>query len=148
MLRVAAIFSDRSSDQIFQRKNSETCEAGGGAIHAATMDAVQMALFSRSFIRKRAIAAATTLAVSVASLALGHAPPAHRLHPLATVQQVSARQASPETPPALQTSALQTSAKARSEDGSKAEWKPTPICDRRVHTFEATETSPPSPSPG
>ena len=139
MLRVAAIFSDRSSDQIFQRKNSETCEAGGGAIHAATMDAVQMALFSRSFIRKRAIAAATTLAVSVASLALGHAPPAHRLHPLATVQQVSARQASPERPPALQTAA---------EAGSEAEWKPTPICDRRVHTFEATETSPPSPSPG
>jgi len=143
VLRVAAIFSDRSSDQIFQRKNSETCEAGGGAIHAATMDAVQMALFSRSFIRKRAIAAATTLAVSVASLALGHAPPAHRLHPLATVQQVSARQASPETPPALQ-----TAAEARSAAGSKAEWKPTPICDRRVHTFEATETSPPSPSPG
>jgi len=143
VLRVAAIFSDRSSDQIFQRKNSETCEAGGGAIHAATMDAVQMALFSRSFIRKRAIAAATTLAVSVASLALGHAPPAHRLHPLATVQQVSAWQASPETPPALQ-----TAAKAESKAGSKAEWKPTPICDRRVHTFEATETSPPSPSPG
>src|SRR5258707_12687346 len=139
MLRVAAIFSDRSSDQIFQRKNSETCEAGGGAIHAATMDTVQMALFSRSFIRKRAIAAATTLAVSVASLALGHAPPAHRLHPLATVQQVSAWQASPETPPALQ---------AGSAAASKAEWKPTPICDRRVHTFEATETSPPSPSPG
>jgi hypothetical protein len=143
VLRVAATFSDRSSDQIFQRKNSETCEAGGGAIHAATMDTVQMALFSRSFIRKRAIAAATTLVVSVASLALGQAPPAHRLRPLATAQQVSARQASPETPPALQ-----KAAKAESNAGSKAEWKPTPICDRRVHTFEATETSPPSPSPG
>src|SRR5260370_39226657 len=98
------------------------------------MDAVQMTLFSRSFIRKRAIAAATTLAVSVASLALGHAPPAHRLHPLATVQQVSARQASPETPPSLQ---------AGSEAASKAEWKPAPICDRPVHSVQGTATAPP-----
>jgi hypothetical protein len=39
------------------------------------MDAVRghMALFSRSFIRRRAISAATTILVSLASLALGHA---------------------------------------------------------------------------
>jgi len=48
-----------------------------------------MALFSRSFIRKRAIAAATTIVVSLASLALGHGPsPAHR-HSLTNAQSAS-----------------------------------------------------------
>ena len=91
-----------------------------------------MALFSRPFLRRRAISAATTLAVTAASLAFGHQPAAlHRVHPPITVQQVSAQPASAETP-LLHASRI----------------GPARPCDLRVHTFEATETSPSSPSPG
>jgi len=141
VLRVAAIFSDRSSlpTRSSNEKNSETCEAGGGAIHAATMDAVQMALFSRSFIRKRAIAAATTLAVSVAIA--GARTCAARASPSPACDGCTGFR-----PAGVSGDAARAAGRIRA--ASKAEWKPTPICDRRVHTFEATETSPPSPSPG
>jgi len=95
---------------------------------------VQMALFSRPFLRRRAISAATTLAVTAASLAFGHQPAAlHRVHPPITVQQVSAQPASAETPLL---------------HASRIGPEPARPCDLRVHTFEATETSPSSPSPG
>jgi hypothetical protein len=95
---------------------------------------VQMALFSRSFIRKRLVAAATTLAVSVASLAFGHQPTAHRLHPIMTVRQVSPSPAAPADAPAPL--------------ADRAGWTPARLCERHIHPFDATETSPPSPSPG
>jgi len=93
---------------------------------------VQMALFSRPFLRRRAISAATTLGVTAASLAFGHQPAElHRVHPALSVQQVAVRPASTEAQPVR-----------ASRIG------PAQRCDLRVHTFEATETSPPSPSPG
>jgi hypothetical protein len=92
---------------------------------------VQMALFSRPFLRRRAISAATTLAVTAASLAFGHQPATHRVHRALSVQQVAVRPASTEAQPL-----------GASRIG------PAQRCDLRVHTFEATETSPPSPSPG
>jgi len=93
---------------------------------------VQMALFSRPFLRRRAISAATTLGVTAASLAFGHQPAElHRVHPALSVQQVAARPASAEAQPVR-----------ASRIG------PAQRCDLRAHTFEATETSPPSPSPG
>jgi hypothetical protein len=99
---------------------------------------VQMALFSRSFLRKRAISAATTLAVSAASLVLGQAPPAtHRLHPAMTagvsVQQAPVQQAPAETP-------LRQASTVSSE--------PSRLCVHQVHTFEAIGTSSPPPSSG
>jgi hypothetical protein len=95
---------------------------------------VQMALFSRSFIRRRIISGATTLAFTGASLALGQQPAAHRLHPL-----MKARQVLP-SPVA--------SADAQVPLANRPGWTPAQFCERRVHPFEATETSPPSPSPG
>jgi hypothetical protein len=93
---------------------------------------VPMALFSRSFLRRRAISGATTLALTVLSLALGHQPAAlHRVHPPITVQQVSAQ------PAAAETLLLHASRIG-----------PARPCDLRVHTFEATEPSPPLSSPG
>jgi len=91
-----------------------------------------MALFSRPFLRRRAISAATMLVVTVASLAFGHQPAGlHRVHPALSVQQVAVRPASAEVQPPRTTRI-----------------GPAQRCDLRVHTFEATETSPPSPSPG
>jgi hypothetical protein len=94
---------------------------------------VQMALFSRSFIRKRLISAATALAVTAVSLAFGHQPAARRLHPLMTAQPLSVSPASADAPAPL---------------ADRSGWTPAQFCERRVHHFEATETSPPSPSPG
>jgi hypothetical protein len=126
---------DRLSGQIFQRKNWETCEAAGGAIRTQrwVLFEVQMAVFSRSFIRRRLIGVATTLTVTGASLALGHQPAAHRLHPLMKARQVSASPASADVPVPL---------------ADRPGWTPAQFCERRIHRFEATETSPPSPSPG
>jgi hypothetical protein len=93
---------------------------------------VQIALFSRPFLRRRAISAATTLAVTAASLAFGHqSAELHRVHPALSVQQIAARPASAETQP-LRASRI----------------GPVQRCDLRVRTFEPTETSAPSPSPG
>jgi len=91
-------------------------------------------MFSRSFFRRRAISGATTLAVTAASLAFGHSP--HAVHPVrlaATAQHASAPQGLPEMP------VLQA---------AKFGGEPARPCDRRVHTFEATTTSPPPPSSG
>jgi hypothetical protein len=95
---------------------------------------VQMALFSRSFIRRRIVSGATTLAFTGASLALGHQPAAHRLHPIMTVRQVSPSPAA--------------SADAPVPLANRPGWTPAQFCERHIHPFDATETSPPSPSPG
>ena len=128
--------SDRSSDQIFQQENWETCEAASGAIRTQRrmLFEVQMALFSRSFIRRRIISGATTLAFTGASLALDHQPAAHRLHPIVTVRQVSSS-------PAASADALVPLA-------NQPGWTPAQFCERHIHPFDATETSPPSLSPG
>jgi hypothetical protein len=100
---------------------------------------VQMALFSRSFLRKRAISAATTLAVSAASLVLGQAPPAtHRLHPAMTAQRASVQQAPVQQAPA----------ETPLRQASTVSSEPSRLCVHQVHTFEAIGTSSPSPSSG
>lgn len=58
-----------------------------------------MALFSRSFIRKRIISAATTFVLTAASLALGQNPPAvHRVHPATMARPATAPQMPAEMP--------------------------------------------------
>jgi hypothetical protein len=91
-----------------------------------------MAMLSRSFIRKRAISAATALLVSVASLALGRQPPTVSHRPLvATVQNNAGwRQASVETP------------------GAKAERTPMQLCNWRLHAVKAAVKSAPLPPLG
>jgi hypothetical protein len=133
--RVVAAFSDRSSGRIFQGKNSGNVRGGKRSDPRAQrwmLFEVKMALFSRSFLRKRAISVATTLVVTVVSLAFGHQPAAtHRVHPAAAVQQVSVWPAPAETP-------LLHASQVRPETARP--------CDLRVHLFKATDTSPPSPS--
>jgi hypothetical protein len=99
---------------------------------------VQMALFSRSFIRKRIISAATTFVLTAASLALGQNPPAvHRVHPATMARPATAPQM-PAEMPVLHASGLT----------NRTEWGRARTCDWRVHTFDATETSPPLPPSG
>jgi hypothetical protein len=113
------------------------------------MDAVrgQMALFSRSFIRRRIISAGTTLALSGVSLALGQRAPLHRLQPARPHAAVIAQPVvGPRLTPAMPV--LHASSVGNTTDMMNWEWQPTHTCEWRVHPFEATEPSPPLPPSG
>jgi hypothetical protein len=94
-----------------------------------------MAIFSRSFIRKRAIAAATTLLVSVVSLSLSQAPnTVHRHSPLAAAQPASGWQ--------------QVSNEASSQQAVGRGGEPAQPCKWHVRTVQTTVTSAPLPPLG
>ena len=91
-----------------------------------------MALFSRSFIRKRAIAAATAFLVSMASLALGPQPASMSHSPLlATVQKN----------PAWGRALAET-------QRTQAERTPIQLCNWRMHAVKDTVKSAPLPPLG
>jgi hypothetical protein len=93
---------------------------------------VQMALLSRSFIRKRAISAATAFLVSMASLALGQHPVTISRAPLVAAAQRNFgwRQASAE--------AL----------SPRAEGTPAQLCNWRLQAVKTTVRSAPLPPLG
>jgi hypothetical protein len=94
-----------------------------------------MAIFSRSFIRKRAIAAATTLLVSVVSLSLSQAPnTVHRHSPPVAAQPASGWQQ------------VSNEASALQANGHGA--GPAQPCKWRVRAVQTTVTSAPLPPLG
>jgi hypothetical protein len=94
-----------------------------------------MALLSRSFIRKRAISAATAFLVSAASLALGPQPATVPRTPVLARAQHGAgwRQASAVTSPS---------------QGMQAVGTPAQLCNWRLQAVKATVRSAPLPPLG
>jgi hypothetical protein len=78
----------------FQGDNGKREGLGRGKIHAQRLTLVRgkMTLFSRSFIRKRAISFATTASVAAVSLVMAHGPTsAHRIRVAVPIQYVADR---------------------------------------------------------
>jgi hypothetical protein len=94
-----------SVGRTFKKKYREAQRLGGGKVHArrgSLCSEVKMVLFSRSFIRKRAIALAATASVAMASLVLVHAPSsAHRIRATTPIQYVADWQNSSDEAPFL-----------------------------------------------